>query len=113
MTDTPSFSGPFNLADYLLEHNLSARPRKTAVICGDDRHSYSDVASMTARTGNVLMSLGVAPENRVLIVLPDGIEFVATWLATLKIGAVFAMANTIHTADDYLYYLDYTRAPVA
>ena len=113
MNGTPSFSGPFNLADYLLAHNLAARPGKTAIICGDDRYSYSHVASMTARTGNVLSGLGVGVEDRVLIVLPDGIEFVATWLATLKIGAVFAMANTIHTADDYLYYLDYTRAPVA
>ena len=113
MSDTPSFSGPFNLADYLLEHNLADRPSKTAVLCGDERYSYADVAALTARTGNVLAGLGVGMENRVLIVLPDGIEFVAAWLATLRIGAVFAMANTIHTAEDYLYYLDYTRAPVA
>ena len=113
MTDLPRFSGAFNLADYLLRPNLERRPGKTAVICAGQEHSYADIDVMARRVGSALRKLGVRMEDRVLMVLPDGIEFVATWLGTLKIGAVFAMANTIHTAEDYLYYLDYTRAPVA
>jgi len=110
----PTFPERFNLADYLLAPNVSsARAGKTAVVCGDTRYTYTEVDALARRTGNALAGLGVGMENRVLIVLPDGIEFVATWLGTLKIGAVFAMANTVHTAEDYLYYLDYTRAPVA
>ena len=110
----PRFPDRFNLADYLLEHNLSAgRARKVAVVCGERRYTYAEIDEQACRAGNALSELGVRMEDRVLIVLPDGAEFVATWLGTLKIGAVFAMANTIHTADDYLYYLDYTRAPVA
>jgi len=119
MTGAPTFPERFNLADYLLGAGVSgardgvARGGRTAVFCGGARWSYDEVEAMACRAGNALRGLGVGPEQRVLIVLPDGIEFVATWLGTLKIGAVFAMANTIHTADDYLYYLDYTRAPVA
>lgn len=110
----PRFPERFNLADYLLEHNLRAgRAEKVAVICGDQRYTYAEIDMQACRAGNALRQLGVRMEDRVLIVLPDGVEFVATWLGTLKIGAVFAMANTIHTAEDYLYYLDYTRAPVA
>ncbi|HEY3174745.1 MAG TPA: benzoate-CoA ligase family protein [Candidatus Polarisedimenticolia bacterium] len=107
-------SGPFNLADYLLNHNLAcARRDKPAVLCGGARYTYAEVASLACRAGNALTGLGAGMEDRVLVVLPDGIEFVATWLGILKIGAVFAMANTVHTSDDYLYYLDYTRSPVA
>ena len=113
MTDAPEFPERFNLADYLLRHNLEERPGKIAVICGDRRYSYAEVDRLARRTGQVLRSLGAGMEDRVLLILPDGIEFVASWLGTLKIGAVFAMANTIHTPEDYLYYLDYTRAPVA
>ncbi len=110
----PGFPERFNLADYLLAGGLTpSRAAKTAVICGDTRYTYAEVDSLARRTGNALAGLGAGMESRVLIVLPDGIEFVATWLATLKVGAVFAMANTVHTAEDYLYYLDYTRAPVA
>jgi acyl-coenzyme A synthetase/AMP-(fatty) acid ligase len=48
-----------------------------------------------------------------LIVLPDSIEFVASWFAIAKTGAVIAMVNTILPTADYEYYLDYTRAKVA
>jgi len=110
----PVFPERFNLADYLIAHNLAeGRSDKPAVVCGDTRYTYAEVDALARRTGNALAGLGVGMENRVLLVLPDGIEFVATWLGTLKLGAVFAMANTVHTAEDYLYYLDYTRAPVA
>ncbi len=110
----PAFPERFNLADYLLAHNLlPGRAGRVAVLEGDARYTYAEVDALARRAGGALAGLGVAMEDRVLIVLPDGIEFVATWLGTLKLGAVFAMANTVHTAEDYLYYLDYSRAPVA
>ncbi len=110
----PTFPAEFNLADYLLRQGLAAgRADKAALLCGEARYSYADIDGLACRAGNALMGLGARIEDRVLLVLPDGVEFAAAWLGTLKIGGVFAMANTIHTADDYLYYLDYTRAPVA
>jgi len=113
MTSLPEFPERFNLADYLLEHNLRSRPGKTAVICGDRRYTYAEVDALSRRAGEAIRSLGAGMEDRVLLILPDGIEFVAAWLGTLKIGSVFAMASTIQTTEDYLHYLDYTRAPVA
>src|SRR5207247_11042291 len=84
-----------------------------AVRYGDRVYSYAEILDLADRCGNALRELGTEAESRVLIVLPDGPEFVAAWLATLKVGGVFAMANTIHPAEDYAYYLDYTRGPVA
>jgi acyl-coenzyme A synthetase/AMP-(fatty) acid ligase len=54
-----------------------------------------DVQRMANRMGNVLLNLGVEMEDRVLMVLPDSIEFVATWFAVAKIEAVITMVNTI------------------
>jgi benzoate-CoA ligase len=113
MSTLPSFPDDFNLADYLLDRNVARHPAKVAVRCGDAAYTYADVDSMSRQVAGVLAELGVAMERRVLLVLPDGVEFVASWLGTLRAGAVFAMANTLMTAEDYLYYLDYTRAPVA
>lgn len=110
----PRFPERFNLARYLLDDRVTdGRGSAPAVYDGDRTYTYADVVDLANRAGDVLRELGVAPEDRVLIVLPDGIEFVATWFGALKIGAVFAMANTIHPSDDYAYYLEYTRAPVA
>src|SRR5262245_30956489 len=104
----------FNLGSWLLDRNVAeGRGGRPAIRFGDTVLSYADVLEQTNRCGHALRELGADLECRVLIVLPDAPEFVAAWLGTLKIGSVFAMANTIHTAEDYAYYLDYTRAPVA
>ena len=57
--------------------------------------------------------LGVEMEDRVLIVLPDCPEFVWTWFGAARIGAVLTMVNPLLPADDYRYYLEYTRARTA
>ena len=51
-------------------------------------------------------------EERVLLALADGVEFVALWYGAQKIGAVTAEAYTFLQPKDYAYYLDYTRASV-
>ena len=68
---------------------------------------------MSNRAGNALRELGVEMEDRVLIVLPDCPEFVWTWFGAARIGAVITMVNPLLPAEDYQYYLDYTRARVA
>ncbi len=60
----------------------------------------------------MLLGLGVRPEDRVLLALSDGPEFVACWYAALKVGAVVAEAYTFLPAKDYAYYLRYSRARV-
>jgi len=110
----PAFPERFNLAHYFLGHNLEAgRGDKPAVVTDARSWTYAEVQALANRTANVLTDLGAGPEDRVLIVLPDAIEFVATWFATLQCGAVFAMANPLVPAEDFAYYLDYSRAKVA
>jgi len=69
---------------------------KVAIYYRDQTYTYSDVQKMANRMGNGLLSLGVEMEDRILIALPDGIEFVAAWFAAAKVGAVITMVNTIN-----------------
>lgn len=109
-----TFPEQFNMATYFLDARIEeGLGGKVAVYCGDKRYTYAEVQQMANRMGNALARLGVEMEDRVLIVLPDSIEFVATWFGVAKIGAVITMVNTILPAADYEYYLDYTRAKVA
>ena len=108
------FPETFNMADYFLDHNIrEGRGEKKAVYYQDQSYTYSQVQSLSNRFGNALRNLGVDVEDRVLIVLPDSIEFVATWFGTVKVGAVVTMINTILPTADYEYYLEYTRAKAA
>src|SRR5215204_6015147 len=88
------------------------RGDRTALIGPTGRTTYGDLARLTNRSGNLLRELGVRAEERVLLVLGDSVEFVATWYGAQKIGAVTAEAYTFLQPKDYAYYLEYTRAGV-
>ncbi len=102
------------MADYFLYHNLEeGRENKVCLYFKDQTYTYGEAARMSNRVGNALRDAGVEIEDRVLIVLPDCPEFVWTWFGAARIGAVITMVNPLLPADDYRYYLEYTRARVA
>jgi benzoate-CoA ligase family protein len=103
-----------NLTSYFLESNLDeGRGNKVALSCGEETCTFAELVERVNRTGHVLRELGVRPEDRVLLNLADGFEFVASWFAVLKIGGVVAETYTFLQPKDYAYYLDYSRAAVA
>jgi benzoate-CoA ligase family protein len=102
------------MSDYFLYHNLEeGRAGKTCLYYRDETYTYADAARMSNRAGGALRALGVRVEDRVLIALPDGPEFVWTWFGANRAGGVITMVNPLLPADDYGYYLEYTRARVA
>ena len=108
------FPERFNMAEYFLYRNLEeGRENKVCLYFEDQIFTYGETARMSNRAGNALRELGLDIEDRVLIVLPDCPEFVWTWFGAARIGAVITMVNPLLPADDYKYYLDYTRARVA
>jgi benzoate-CoA ligase family protein len=102
------------MADYFLYHNLEeGRESKVCLYFEDQTYTYGDAARMSNRVGNALRDAGVGIEDRVLIVMPDCPEFVWAWFGAARIGAVITMVNPLLPADDYRYYLEYTRARAA
>src|SRR5258706_13365679 len=108
------FPERFNMADYFLYHNLEeGRENKVCLYFKDQTYTYGDATRMSNRVGNALREAGVTMEDRVLIVLPDCPEFVWSWFGAARIGAVITMVNPLLPAEDYRYYLEYTRARAA
>jgi len=102
------------MAEYFLYHNLEeGRENKVCLYFEDQNYTYGATAQMANRVGNAMRELGVNVEDRVLIVLPDCPAFVWTWFGAARIGAVITMVNPFLPAEDYKYYLDYTRARAA
>jgi benzoate-CoA ligase family protein len=103
----------FNVAAHFVDRNVEeGRGGRTALIAPRGPTTYAELAELTSRSGHVLRELGVRAEERVLLALCDGVEFVALWYGALKIGAVTAETYTFLRPKDYAYYLDYTRAGV-
>ena len=108
-----TFPERFNMAEYFLDHNLTAgRDNKVCLRYDHEKWTYADVVEQANRAGHLLRELGAGIEDRVLFALPDCPQFVACWFGAVKIGAVIAMVNPLLPADEYSYYLDYTRAKV-
>ncbi|MCY2959689.1 MAG: benzoate-CoA ligase family protein [Planctomycetota bacterium] len=109
----PPFPERFNLCDDFLDRNLrEGRGRKVALLEGDRSRTYEQVSERARRVAAALRRAGVRPEERVLIVLPDVMEFADAWFGTLRAGGVFAMVNPLLHREAYAEYLDYTKARV-
>lgn len=112
MTPVPQdWPSEFNLCRYFLDHNLDAgRADKLALRCGRETLSYGQLHERVRRLTAAFRARGLRPEERVLIVLPDGFEFAESWFACLRAGAVFAMVNPLLKRAQFEYYLRYTKA---
>lgn len=104
----------FNVATHFIDRNVGeGRGAKVAIECGDERVTYEQLLEQTNRTGNVLLALGVRPEERVLLLLLDTPEFLYVFFGAIKIGAVAVPVNTQAKPQDYEYILNDCRARVA
>jgi len=111
----PGFDPPetFNIARYFLEDRVrEGRGDRRAILTESRSLSYAEVDELANRFGNLLLRADVRPEERVLIALSDGPEFVAALFGALKIGAVAVMLNPHLKADEIEYFFRYTRGAV-
>jgi benzoate-CoA ligase len=103
----------FNVASYFVDRNVAlGRGSHVAIECGDARITYQEVLRNVNRCGNALRRLGVRPEERVLLLLFDGPEFVYSFFGAIKIGAVPVPLNTLWKAADYEYVIRDSKATV-
>lgn len=107
---------PFNLAEHYLERNLGrGYADKTAIVVdhperGVARYSYREVSALSARYGHVLARRGLGLEDRLFIILEDGIEWAATFFGAQKLGVTTMFLNPNVTADELAFYLADSRA---
>jgi benzoate-CoA ligase len=102
----------FNFAAYLLHANAQ-RPSKTAYIDDAGALSYGQLAEQIQRVSSALQASGLRREERVLLLMHDCTDWVASFLGCLHAGIVPVAVNTLLTADDYAYMLAHSRAQAA
>ncbi|HZC56067.1 MAG TPA: AMP-binding protein, partial [Xanthobacteraceae bacterium] len=101
----------YNFSADILKRNLDAgRAEKAAFIDHRGQYSYADLADRVERFGNVLRSLRIRREERVLMCLLDTIDWPTAFLGAIKAGVVAVPVNTLMTEDDYCFMLRDSRA---
>jgi benzoate-CoA ligase len=103
----------FNAAAHFVDrHVAEGRGSRVAIECGEARITYAEVQQHVNRCGHALRGAGVRPEDRVLLLLLDGPEFVYSFFGAIKIGAVPVPLNTLWKPADYQYVIRDSRATV-
>jgi benzoate-CoA ligase family protein len=96
-----------NAASIFIDENIrDKRGDNIAIYYGDEILTYHDVFNKVNKTGNALKNLGVNVEERVMLLLFDSPEFVASFFGAIKIGAVPIPINTMLNSKDFQYYLN-------
>jgi len=100
--DIPAF---LNIAEYFVDRPAAAHAERCAILGDPVAVSYGGLRALVNRAGNALRAGGCRPGHRVLIILPDSLEFIAAFFGAAKIGAVAVPVNPMTRAADYAYYL--------
>ncbi|MFQ5484300.1 MAG: class I adenylate-forming enzyme family protein [Desulfobacterales bacterium] len=79
------------------------RQNHTAVIYLGTRFSYSQVKILAEQFAASLTKIGVESGQRVILYIPNSIQWVVSWLGIQKIGAVCVPITPIYTPHDLKY----------
>jgi benzoate-CoA ligase family protein len=101
----------FNACDYLLDRNLrEGRGERVALAGIGGEVTYSALRDRVLRTEAGLRALGLAPEQRLVMFMADSPDFVAVYLAAMRMGAVPVPVSTMLRADGLVELLRDSRA---
>ena len=103
----------FNISDEFISRPALENPQKTAILRPAGSVTYAALGSVVNRVAQALRNCDCQPGDRVLIALPDSLEFVAAFFGAAKIGAIAVPVNPMARSTDYRHYLENSAARFA
>jgi acyl-coenzyme A synthetase/AMP-(fatty) acid ligase len=84
---------------------------RAAMIVEDDAHgtssvTYRSLAERTDRFAQLLRNLGIGAGDRVLVRLPNSIDYPTAFLGAIKRGAIAVPTSTLLTADEVRFLIE-------
>jgi O-succinylbenzoic acid--CoA ligase len=91
----------------IFARTLAAHPDNEALVAGDTRLTYRQLAAESDAVAGGLAAAGVKAGDRVGMLLGNRIEFVSTLLACLRLGAICVPLGTRLQTPEIAYILDH------
>lgn len=82
-----------NIDQHVLRSRVAADGHRVALRLDDRDVTYAEVDRSASGFASLLADRGVGHQDRVLMVMPDGLEYVAALLGVMRIGAVAVPIN--------------------
>jgi amino acid adenylation domain-containing protein len=90
----------------LFETHAEALPEKEAIVCGDNKLTYSELNERANQLAHYLRDLGVGPEVLVGISVERSIEMVIALLAVLKAGGAYVPLDPAYPRERLAFMLE-------
>jgi acyl-CoA synthetase (AMP-forming)/AMP-acid ligase II len=94
-----------NTAEFL-QISAMVVPDRTALVAGDKRVTFMEMADRVNRLANWLQSIGAGPDKPVGAMSTNGIEYIQTYYAAAKIGATFVPLNYRAKTEELTYMIN-------
>jgi fatty-acyl-CoA synthase len=95
-----------------LERASIAFPDKTAILHGDRRLTYREMADLSTRVARSLQKVGIEAGDRVAFLCPNVPEMLLAHFAVPLLGAVLVAVNTRLSPEEIRYILDHSGSKV-
>lgn len=103
-----------NIDNFFLRDRIAEGLGDSVAVRLDEREvTYAEVDARASSFAAALAEKGVTREDRVLIVMPDGLDFVAALFGALRIGGVAVMLNPGLTPEALSAIVDSSEAAAA
>ena len=89
----------------MVADRVRRHPDNTALVAGATRQTYAELAEHTALIAAALLQRGLKPLDRVVLHLPNSVEFVHYYLALVRIGAIPVMALRAHRGAEVEHFI--------
>ncbi len=99
------------LHDHLFD-SAARVPDKLALVCGDHRVTYRELATRATALANTLVKLGVERGDRVVVFADNTVETVVAFWGVLAANAIVSIVNPLTKTDKLAYLLNDCRAKV-
>lgn len=94
----------------LLWEVADSRPTQVAVVDGDVRLTYGELAGRADAAAGRLRRLGLEPDDRLLVQMPNGWEFIVLTLACFRAGVIPVMALPAHRRHELTHLASLSEA---
>ncbi|MFA4917515.1 MAG: ATP-dependent acyl-CoA ligase [Syntrophales bacterium] len=109
----PPFEGDQRTIGYVLDDRVKKYPDKVFGYITGETITYAQLGERVNRVANSLLDLGIKKGDIVSIMMSNCPEYIYTWFALGKIGAVEAVVNTAFKGDLLEYFINYNDTSVA
>jgi benzoate-CoA ligase len=86
-------------------HRGTPIENKSAIVADGEAVSYRELSQRIERHAGALAGIGLVPESRMLMFGTDSLDYVATWLGAVRLGAIPVVVSDLYKQNELLYFL--------